>query len=133
MSKAVFFQKGENLDFTNNTESVITAGDIVSLANKIAVAGGNIPVGATGAVISAGVFGILKTAGISFLAGDAVFFNSETGEATSDDSKTPAGIAVADSNDTETSVLVDISAGATALATILSMEVATETASGDDA
>lgn len=132
MGKAVYFQNGENLDFINNTESAIAAGDIVNLKNKIAVAGGNISPGATGSVISVGVFGILKTAGIALSAGDAVFYNSETGEATSDSSKTPAGIAVADSTAAETSVLVDISAGATALAIVLSMEAATASDTGEN-
>lgn len=132
MGKAVYFQNGENLDFINNTESAIAAGDIVNLINKIAVAGSDISVGTTGAVISSGVFGILKTAGIAFSAGDAVFYDSETGKATSDSSKTPAGIAVADSTAAKTSVLVDISAGATALAIILSMKAATASDSGEN-
>lgn len=116
MSKAIYYQNGENIDFVNNTESVINAGDIVNLSCKISVAGGTIPASETGSVITTGVFQLPKSASSAINNGVPVFFDPDKGEVCEDKSKVPAGITVAAASSSDATVLVDISAGAAALA-----------------
>ncbi len=130
MSKAIYYQNGKNIDFINNTESMINAGDIVNLSCKIAVAGGTIPVGETGAVITTGVFRLPKSTASAINNGVPVFFDTDTGEVCEDKSKVPAGITVAAAGASDSTVLVDISAGAAALA--LSLTLASATAATSD-
>lgn len=120
MAKANFYQNGENIDFVNDTESVIDAGDIVNLSCKIAVAGGTIPAGETGAVITKGVFQLPKSTGTAINNGVPVFFDPAKGEVCEDKSKVPAGITVAAASASDVTVLVDISSGAAALALAIS-------------
>lgn len=121
MAKAVFCQNGENIDFINNTDIEINACDIVNLSYKIAVAGGTIPVGETGTVITTGVFKLPKSTASAINNGVPVFFDTDKGVICEDKTKVPAGITVAAATASDATVLVDISAGAAALAMAISL------------
>ncbi len=128
MAEAIFYQNGDNIDFINNTEAEINACDIVNLSCKIAVAGCTIPVGDTGTVITTGVFKLPKSTS-AINNGVPVFFDTDKGEICEDKTKVPAGITVAAATAYDATVLVDISAGAAALAMAISL--ASEDSSAD--
>ena len=74
MSKAIYWQKGECIDFMNSTDAKIEANSIVELGSRCGVAGDDILPGATGAVFVEGVF-IVPTGGSAFELGADVFFD----------------------------------------------------------
>ena len=79
MASAKFWQRGETLDYTNGSGSKISAGDILLLEDRLAVAGCDIPDGATGSVHVVGVFEMPKDYGDSGKAlsqGQAVYWDS---------------------------------------------------------
>lgn len=118
MAKAVFYHDGENLDYLNGGESLIEPGDVIAFGNKIAVAGGLIMPNEVGAVVSEGVFKMVKTSGNEIKLGTPVFFDAEKGEISTEKTGIPAGIATADAAASDVVVLVDISAGAAAIAAV---------------
>lgn len=48
MSKAIYWQRGEDLDYKNGTSDTIEAGSVVSLKTRIAIAGMDIRPGEVG-------------------------------------------------------------------------------------
>lgn len=56
MSKAAYWQRGEAIDYTNETEDMIEAGAVISFGNRIGVAGTDIAPGETGSLHVEGVF-----------------------------------------------------------------------------
>ena len=58
--KGIYWQKGETLDYVNNTDKKIENGDVVKLGKRIGVAGDDIPPGATGALHVTGVYGFKR-------------------------------------------------------------------------
>lgn len=94
MSKATYWQKGQNIDYINSTDKAISAGDIISLKTRIGVAGTDIPTGAVGSVATEGVF-ILphSTSGTEITLGAAVYWDEANGTATaaSGEGTVPAG------------------------------------------
>lgn len=103
-----YIQKGATIDFTNSGSAKIAAGDVVSLGSRIAVAGTDIAVGATGSVAVCGVFAIPKTASLAIEQGDAVYFNVSSKSITKTDADVPAGWAIAAAAAADTEVLVKI-------------------------
>ena len=93
MATASYFQKGESLDYVNNTDEVIATGTIVDLSTRIGVAGMDINPEETGSLHVTGVFEIAKDTATELTVGQAVYFDGE--QITSDTSGTPAGYAVA--------------------------------------
>lgn len=118
MAKAVFYHDGENLVYLNAGESLIEPGDVVAFGNKIAVAGGLIQPNEVGAVVSEGVFKMVKASGTEIKLGTPVFFDTDKGEISTEKTGIPAGIATADAAASDVVVLVDISAGAAAIAAV---------------
>ena len=117
MAKAVFYQKGNILDYLNSSESLIGAGDVVAMGTtKIAVAADNIFPGKTGGLVSNGVFILPKASGVTVNMGDPVYFNLSNGNITNTSTDVPAGIAIAAAGSSDTNVYVDISVGAAAAA-----------------
>lgn len=102
---AVYYQRGETIDFLNETEGAIPAGAIVPLVTRIGVAADNIPAGAVGAVAISGVFGIPKKTSDEYAVGDALYFDKDTEGGvvtkTAGESTVPAGIAVAKAGGTD--------------------------------
>lgn len=75
MSKAVYWQRGESLDYPNTTTSKIEAGTVVTLTERIGVIGGDILPGETGAVHVMGVYDIPKTGTVEIKLGAKVYFD----------------------------------------------------------
>lgn len=106
--KAIYKQKGESLDYTNNGTETIEAGDIVVMEKHIGVAGCPIKVGETGSVHVVGVFEIPCKALTSPLkVGQDVYFKLTEG-VTITSTDTPLGYVVDASETGATSVLVRI-------------------------
>lgn len=103
-----YIQKGATIDFTNSGSTKIAAGDVVSLGSRIAVAGTDIAVGATGSVAVCGVFAIPKTASLAIEQGDAVYFNTSSKAITKTNTDVPAGWAIAAAAAADTEVLLKI-------------------------
>lgn len=76
---AVYWQRGESLDFINETEEIIPAGAVVSFGNRIGVAGTEIHPGEKGSLHMVGVFEIPKKSNVALTAGDPVTFTDEDG------------------------------------------------------
>lgn len=54
--KASYYQKGETLDYINSTKEKIEAGTVLTLGNRIGIAGMDIGVGELGSVHVSGVY-----------------------------------------------------------------------------
>ena len=109
MAKATYWQRGETIDYKNTTEAAIPANTVISLGTRIGVAGTDIAVGEVGSLHVIGVFIIDKTESEKVTAGEYVYFDAETGKITkTGDGKVPAGYAVADAAEADTTVLVNI-------------------------
>lgn len=105
---AKYIQKGSNIDYTNSGAAAISAGDVVSLTTRIAIAGTDIAVGATGSVTVGGVFEIDKTASLAISQGDKVYYSTTTKKITKTDTDVPAGWAIAAAAAADATVLVKI-------------------------
>lgn len=75
MSKAAFWQRGEALDYRNNTDTKIEANTIISFGGHIGVAGTDILPGELGSLHVTGVFEIPKTATAAIEMGETVYFD----------------------------------------------------------
>ena len=93
MANAIYIQKGESLDYVNESESdTIHAGEIVAFGTGIGVAGMDIKPGQSGSLHVVGVFNIPKdTEEIEF--GDALYFDADTGTISTNSDCVPCGYA----------------------------------------
>lgn len=107
MSKAAYWQRGESLDFANNTQAVIEANTIISLGTRIGVAGTSINPGEKGSLHVTGVYEIEKTGTNEIAMGAAVYFDG-TGITDAADGNTPAGYAAAAATADATVILVKL-------------------------
>jgi predicted RecA/RadA family phage recombinase len=113
--KASFWQRGEKIDFENTTSKLIEGGTVLSIGERIAIAGGNIPAGEVGSAVTEGVFICEKTNASDVIErGTDVFFDG-TGIVASSEEKededktlTPAGWAIETSSTDDTTVKVKI-------------------------
>lgn len=64
VTKAIYWQRGETIDFLNETEKTIEAGELVSFGEAIGVAGEDIPPKAVGGLHIEGVYKIPKAEGV---------------------------------------------------------------------
>lgn len=87
---ANYVQRGETIDFVNATQVNITAGDVVSLTTRVAIAATDIPVGVKGAVNVIGVYDIPALTTEALTVGQAVHFKDGKIQAASADA-VPAG------------------------------------------
>lgn len=118
MKKAAYIQRGETLDFLNNTGSNIEANAVVVFGKKIGIAGSDIENGTTGVLHVVGVFELDKKGGEEIKNGTPVFWNPDTGitatetEVSGEEepgiANVPAGYAVADSSSTSKKILVKL-------------------------
>lgn len=76
---AVYWQRGETLDYKNTTETMIPANTVVLLGKRMGVTGTDIPAGETGSIHMEGVFEIPKKSGVVLAAGDNVVFTDADG------------------------------------------------------
>lgn len=72
--KAEYVQRGEILDYTNQTGKTIEAGEVVVFGNRIAVAGTTILEGETGTLHMTGVYRVPKKASEAIEAGADVYY-----------------------------------------------------------
>lgn len=92
MSKAAYWQKGETLDYVNETTAVIEANTIIPIEGRIGVAGTSINPGEKGSLHVTGVYEIAKTGEAEIKMGAAVYFDG-TGITDTAKDTTPAGYA----------------------------------------
>ena len=75
MSKAAFWQRGETLDYKNDTDTKIEANTVISFGSHIGVAGTDIMPGELGSLVVTGVFEISKTETGAIEMGTTVYFD----------------------------------------------------------
>lgn len=73
--KATYWQRGESLDYVNETMAVIEANTIIDLGTRIGVAGTSINPGEKGSLHVTGVYEIAKTGADEIAMGAAVYFD----------------------------------------------------------
>lgn len=108
MSKAAYWQRGETLDYKNNTDTKIEANTVISFGSHIGVAGTDILPGELGSLVVTGVFEIDKTATGAIEMGTEVYFDGEGITATGGDSSIPAGYAAQAAAAADTVILVKL-------------------------
>lgn len=75
MAKAVYWQRGESLDYVNAGTSTIEANSIIELSGRIGIAGTDIEPGKKGSVHVTGVFRFPKTGTAAVDMGAAVYWD----------------------------------------------------------
>lgn len=105
--KAAYWQRGEALDYKNNTAEVMEANTVIDLKTRICVAGTDIEPGNVGSVHVMGVFEIPKAEGEEIKMGTNVYFNGSAITKTADNN-TPAGYAAQDAAGSAATVLVKL-------------------------
>lgn len=110
MSKAAFWQKGESLDYTNNTSATIEANTIMVYGSRIGVIGTDIAPGELGSIHVTGVFEMPLSDSTEVAAGADVFWDGNGITATSGSGKTKAGFAAQAAAAGAGTILVSINA-----------------------
>lgn len=106
--KATYYQRGEALDYKNDTGSTIEAGTVLTLGKRIGVAGTDIMPGEIGSVHVTGVYELEKSGNAEIAMGADVYFDDAGITATAGD--VPAGYAAAHSGADDTKILVKLNA-----------------------
>lgn len=107
MASATYYQRGEALDYTNNSGDKIAVGTVVKIEKRIGIAGDNIPAKATGVLHVSGVFEFKKTSGSEIKMGTTVYFDG-TGITETEGSNAVAGYAAEDAGTSATKIKVKI-------------------------
>lgn len=105
--KATYWQRGESLDYKNNTTETIEENTIIAIKTRIGVAGNAIEPGQIGSLHVTGIFEIAKAEGEAITMGTAVYFDGSAITATAG-SNTPAGYAAQDAAESASTVLVKL-------------------------
>lgn len=106
--KATYWQKGESKDYKNSGSTLIEAGTVIALKNRIAVAGTNIKPSELGAIHMVGVFEMAKKTGEAIADGELVYFDSSEMVITTTESDIIAGYAFQSKVTSDTTILVKI-------------------------
>lgn len=77
MSKAIYYQKGETIDYINTTDGIIEANTIIAIGKRIGIAGTNIAPNEKGSLAVEGVYIIQKTSSSDIEIGTQVYFDGE--------------------------------------------------------
>lgn len=105
---ATFWQKGNTIEFTNESTKTIPANTVIPLASRIVVAGSDIEPNAERSVITSGVFILTKTdASTKINQGEKVYFDG-TGIVNEASENIPAGWAIKTSDAGNSDVYVKI-------------------------
>lgn len=107
MAKAIYVQKGEKLNYKNTTLSKISAGDVVVIGSKIAVAGCDIEVGQVGSVIMTGVYELPITT-LEVNIGEKVYWDSSAHTVTKTNTDIEIGYAAESVQNTATKISVKL-------------------------
>ncbi len=105
MAKAIYFSKGESIDYRPAT--AVAAGEIVVQGKLVGIARLDIPAGTLGSLAVTGVFKVTKGTSTTFDAGAEVFCDGGVAVASGD---VKLGLAVADASAGEEYVLVLLNA-----------------------
>ena len=114
MATAMYYQRGESLDYANSTSSKIAANTVIELKDRIGVVGCDINPGETGSLHMTGVFEMDKTGSAKIDMGQKVYFDGTGITDDADDggspatAYTPAGYAVAEAAAAATKILVKL-------------------------
>ncbi len=108
MSKAEYWQRGEVIDFTNNTGAKIDANEIVVFGKRLGVAGTPIEVGETGSLHVFGVFEMPKAASEAITEGATVYYDATAGAITATAGDITAGYATEAAAAADTTVKVKL-------------------------
>jgi predicted RecA/RadA family phage recombinase len=137
---AIYKQKGETIDYTNGGAVKITAGAIVSLTNRVGVAGCDIAVGAVGTLHLDGVFEVDKDANAITLGAPVFYDESEDCFTATAAGNIPAGWAVSGALAGDDTVIISLGdpnelvaalVAAVAAAPAVAVDTADATAAGD--
>ena len=105
MAKAIYFQKGEAIDY--RPETAVAAGEIVVQGKLVGITRLDIPAGTLGSLAVTGVFKVAKASATAFTAGAEVYFDGDIAVTSGD---TKLGLAVADASAGDEYVLVLLNA-----------------------
>lgn len=108
--KASFWQKGESLDYVNETNAKIEANTIMAYGARLGVIGTDINPGELGSIHVAGVFEIPKTDQTAIAAGTEVFWDGSGITASSGADTIKAGFAAQAAKADDAKILVSINA-----------------------
>lgn len=109
MSTANYMQKGETIDFLNNTGADIGYHEIVPIVSRIGIAGEPIPKSGTGSLMVTGVYECPAESTAAFNVGDPVYYSNANKNLTkTPDANILAGWAVAPKATTDTIAYVKI-------------------------
>lgn len=115
MEKASYSQRGETLDYRNNTSNIIEEDVIVPIKTRVGVTGTLIYPGEMGSVHVMGVFFIHKSSPNKIEQGSTVYFDGNGITEAENDGNTsnpapyiPAGYAAADAGEEDTTILVKL-------------------------
>lgn len=89
MAKAVYWQRGESLDYVNKTTEIIEANTIIPIEGRIGIAGTSINPNERGSLHVTGVYEMEKTGKTEILQGAPVYFDG-TGITDVESDNTPA-------------------------------------------
>lgn len=112
--KTEYWQKGDALDYKNETTGMIKAGEVVKIQERIGIAGNDIPPGADGTIITEGCFKMPKTSGEEYGVGTTLYIDAEndcvTKESAAADKTayTSVGYAAASAKTSDTYVIVKL-------------------------
>lgn len=109
-----YIQKGESLDYTPGSNTA--AGSVVFIGALAGVTKLDIKAGELGALAVEGVFEFPKASGTAIDAGDALYWDSDSGKAVKTPNAYYLGIAVAAAASAATAVRAKINVGETAYA-----------------
>lgn len=82
MSKATYWQRGESIDFLNETAHLIEANTVVVLGERIGIAGTDIPAHEKGSLHVTGVYKFPKAGATDIKPGDVVYWDNSAGNIT---------------------------------------------------
>lgn len=104
---AIYVQEGNNINYINPTEETIAYGSVVVLGSVCGVAAADIPSGEEGVLVMNGVWKITKDAS-EVTIGAKVYYDAENDVATTTESDSVLGYAIAAATAEETTVLVKL-------------------------
>lgn len=110
VSKAAYWQRGETIDFKNETKNVIEENTVVAIGKRVGITGMRIEPGEMGELHVTGVFEFPKKVGEEAGLGCELFFDAEAGQITTTTAEglIAAGFAAAKAAADTTTVLIKI-------------------------
>ena len=105
--KATFWQRGETLDYRNNTDAVIEENTVIVIGTRIGVTGTFINPGELGSLHVCGIYEMPKKDETAIALGAEVYFDG-AGITVTADGNTPAGYAAAAATEADATILVKL-------------------------